>query len=220
MIPIRDVVPVRTAPLVTTALIGVHLVVFAVWLVSARNGAASSAFLHAWGYVPAEAGPLRAFTSLFLHGGLIHISANVLALWVFGGTVEDRLGHARFLTFYVVTGLVGLLVDAWLVPARPTPLLASSGAVAGVLGAYLALFPKSKVLVLVPLGITWEVIEIPATWCLLLWFGLQVLGNLPHPLDMAGTVAFSMPAAGLTAGLALVWVFRRRERLRVEWWSA
>jgi membrane associated rhomboid family serine protease len=157
---------------------------------------------------------------MFVHSGLLHIGGNLLSLWIFGDNVEDRLGHGRFLAFYLAAGFAAALAETWASPGSTLPLVGASGAIAGVMGAYLVLFPRSRVLVLVPIFIVyWEVVEMPAVFFLAAWFALQVLGGLARPLAGGGGVAFWAHAGGFLAGVLLIWLLRRRERLRVEWWS-
>jgi membrane associated rhomboid family serine protease len=220
MIPLRDVIPSRTTPFVTLALIGVNALVFVRQLAFIGDQPAEIQFFYAWGLVPAEFSWTAAVTSMFVHSGLLHIGGNLLALWIFGDNVEDRLGHGRFLVFYLAAGLTAVLAETWASAGSQLPLVGASGAIAGVMGAYLVLFRRSRILVLVPIFFFyWEVIEMPALVFLGLWFALQVLGGLARPVAGAGGVAFWAHAGGFLAGVALVWVLRRRERLRVDWWS-
>jgi len=220
MIPVRDVIPARTTPFVTLVLIALNLLVFAVQFTTARMEPAVTDFLFAWGMVPAEFAWRPALTSLFVHAGLAHLGGNVLALWLFGPTVEDRMGHLRFCAFYLATGISAVLVAVWLSPETMTPLVGASGAVAAVAGAHLALFPHSKVLMLVPSVRTgWDVIEVPAALLAVLWLALQLLGGFAQPLEVRGSLGVLTPLAGLAVGLVLIWILRRPERFRVEWWG-
>ncbi len=220
MIPIRDVIPSRTTPYVTVTLIVATALVFLRQLAFIGDEPAATQFFLTWGLIPAEFSWATALTSLFVHSGLVHVGGNLLALWIFGENVEDRLGHARFLVFYLAAGLVAGLAETWASPASSTPIVGANGAIAAVMGAYLVLFGRSRVLVLAPLFFfSWEVVELPALFLLGLWFALQILGGLARPVAGAGGVAFWTHAGGLLAGLVLVWLFRRRDRLRVEWWS-
>ncbi len=221
MIPLRDVIPSRTTPWITIALIAANLVVFVRELGLYDDPEALSAFFYTWGLVPAEFSWPSAFTSMFVHSGLLHVGLNLLSLWIFGDNVEDRLGHGRFLLFYLSTGLAATLAETWANPASPIPLIGASGAIAGVMGAYVVLFPRSRVLVLLPiLIIYWEIIELPAALVLGVWFAMQILGGLARPADAGGGVAFWAHAGGFVAGVILGWPLRRRERERPDWWSA
>jgi len=221
MIPLRDVIPSRTTPWITIGLVAANAVVFVRELGLYGDPNALSAFFFAWGLVPAEFSWTSAVTSMFVHSGLLHVGGNLLSLWIFGDNVEDRLGHGRFLAFYLGTGLVAALAETWANPASPIPLIGASGAIAGVMGAYVVLFPRSRVLVLVPiLIIYWEILELPAALFLGVWFAVQILGGLARPLDADGGIAFWAHAGGFLAGVALGWPLRRRERERPDRWSA
>lgn len=220
MIPLRDVVPSRTVPYVTAALVGLSWLVFIAQLALASDEPAAARFYHTWGLVPAAFSWTSAFTSLFVHSGAVHAGSNALALWILGRSVEDRLGHARFLLLYVAGGLVAALAETWAHPASLTPVVGDGGAVAAVMAAYLALFRRSRILVLVPIFVVArDVVELPALFFLGVWLALQLLGGLARPLGAAGDAAFWTYAGGALAGLTLVWVLRRPERLRVEWWN-
>ncbi|HUL75269.1 MAG TPA: rhomboid family intramembrane serine protease [Vicinamibacterales bacterium] len=220
MIPIRDVIPSRTTPWVTTALIGANGLVFLYELTLSDRGL--MAFFYAYGLVPARFSWSAAFTSMFLHSGWVHIGGNMLSLWIFGDNVEDRLGHGRFLVFYLLVGLIANLAQTVAGPGSTLPLVGASGAIAGVMGAYFVMFPTSRVLVLLFLFVFVDVVEIPAVFFLGFWFLAQILGGVGRIADssVSGGVAFWAHAGGFLSGILLVWVFRKRERQRVDWWSA
>ncbi len=172
-----------------------------------------------YGVVPARyslpgfpAGPagliLPLFSAMFLHGGWLHILGNMIYLWVFGDNVEDRMGHGRFLVFYLLVGLLANLVHIYFNPLSEVPTIGASGAIAGVLGAYFLSFPRARVLTLIPIGIFLAPIEVPAIMLLFFWFALQVVNGLfAAP---AQTVAWWAHVGGFLAGLVLAGVFRRR----------
>jgi membrane associated rhomboid family serine protease len=145
----------------------------------------------------------------------------LLALWIFGDNLEDRMGHGRFLVFYLLAGLVANLAQTWASPASPFPLVGASGAIAGVMGAYLVLFPRSRVLVLVPIIFFIDIVEVPALLFLGIWFFMQLVGGVGSLADAGaiGGVAFWAQVSGFLTGLLGVSVFRRRERVAVDWWS-
>jgi membrane associated rhomboid family serine protease len=179
-------------------------------------------FIVAFGLVPADFSWLAVLTSMFVHGGLMHAAGNMLYLWIFGDNVEDRMGHGRFLAFYLLCGAAAALAQTAAAPDSPVPMVGASGAIAGVMGAYFVLYPKSRVLTLIPFPIT--VVEIPAVYLLGLWFVMQFVNGLasmtpPEGGALAGGVAFWAHAAGFGAGVLLVLLFRRPERQRVEWWD-
>jgi membrane associated rhomboid family serine protease len=216
VIPLRDTIPSRTAPVVTVALIAVNVLVF---LHEATLGPQLPQFIERYGLVPYVfvhwgeqfGGPfdparfLPLFTSMFWHGGWGHLLGNMLYLWIFGDNVEDRLGHARFLLFYVGCGLVAALTQVALSPESTVPTVGASGAIAGVLGAYLISFPRSRVLTLV---LIWPV-EIPAIAYLVFWFVLQVLSGVSSlgQSDLSGGVAWWAHIGGFLAGIAAVALF-------------
>jgi membrane associated rhomboid family serine protease len=221
VIPLRDTIPSRTAPLVTVALIAVNVLVF---LHETTLGPYLPQFIEHYGLVPyvfvhwteqfgSPLDPARflpLFTSMFWHGGWAHLLGNMLYLWIFGDNVEDRLGHGRFLLFYVGCGLVAALTQVALSPDSTLPTVGASGAIAGVLGAYLVSFPRSRVLTLV---LIWPV-EIPAIAYLVFWFVLQVFSGVASlgQADAAGGVAWWAHIGGFLAGIAGVTLFAPRSR--------
>jgi membrane associated rhomboid family serine protease len=217
MIPLRDVIPSRTTPFVTIAIIVLNAVVFVYEL--ALPEPARTSFLLTHGLIPAHATALTILTSMFLHDGWVHVGGNMLSLWIFGDNVEDRMGHGRFLVFYLLMGAVAASAQIWSDPGSLIPVIGASGAIAGVMGAYLVLFPRSRVLVLVFLVFIVDVVEIPAVFFLAFWFVLQIAATVFRGPDIAQGVAVVAHAAGFAAGAAGVLLFRRRERQRVEWWS-
>jgi membrane associated rhomboid family serine protease len=217
VIPLRDVIPSRTTPFVTLGLIAANVIVFVYEL--ALPGPALTRFFFDHGLVPAEFTWAAAFSSMFLHSGWLHIGGNMLSLWIFGDNIEDRMGHARFLVFYLVVGLAATLAQAAADSGSGVPLIGASGAIAGVMGAYLVLFPSSRILVLVFLLFFIDVVEIPALLYLGFWFLLQIVGGAGRVGESGGGVAFWAHAAGFIAGIAGVLLFRRRERQRVDWWG-
>lgn len=220
MIPLRDVIPSRTTPVVTMALIALNALVFVRQLGLAPPEL--EAFIGVFGLVPAEFSWLAVVTSMFVHGGLMHVGGNMLYLWIFGDNVEDRMGHGRFLAFYLLSGAGAALAQTLAAPDSFVPMVGASGAIAGVMGAYFVLYPRSRVLTLLPFPIT--VVEIPAIWFLGLWFVMQFVNGVATlgpaaERSMGGGVAFWAHAAGFAVGAVLVFVFRRPERQRVEWWN-
>ena len=150
-------------------------------------------------------------TSMFLHGGWLHLLGNMWFLWIFGDNVEDAMGPVRFLLFYVLCGLVAGLAHYLLGPSSRLPTVGASGAIAGVLGAYVVLFPGARVLTLVPLGFFIRVMELPALAVIGIWFLIQVVSSaMTFGLSETGGVAFSAHVGGFIAGLGLVWIFRAR----------
>jgi membrane associated rhomboid family serine protease len=214
MIPLRDVIPSRTTPWVTLLLIAVNTLVFLSELALSDDDA--TAFIYAFGLVPAEFSWFSAFTAMFIHGGWIHIGGNLLSLWIFGDNIEDRMGHGRFFVFYVLAGLAGNLAQYAALPTSDIPLIGASGAIAGVMGAYLVLFPYSRVLVFVFI----DIVEVPAVFFLLFWFVIQLASGVGQLASIPGeNVGFWAHIGGFAAGVAGVWVFKRPERQKVDWWE-
>jgi len=216
MIPLKDDNPTRTFPFVNYTLIVACVLVF-LW--EASLGAHMQAAVLSYGLIPdvllgdARLPPELAvvppwatvFTSMFLHGSWMHLIGNMLYLWIFADNVEDRCGHFRFVVFYALCGVAAALAQALPDPDSQIPMVGASGAISGVLGAYLLLFPRAHVLVLAPvLGL----VRMPALLVLGLWFVMQLASELSAPPG-AG-VAFRAHIGGFVAGLVLLPVFRRR----------
>ena len=215
MIPLRDTLRSRTLPLVTVGLIALNVLVFVEQL---RAGPPADRLILAYGLVPARllhwdelGGPpgvlrfLPLLTSQFLHGGWLHLLGNLLYLWVFGDNVEDRLGHVKFLFFYLACGVAAGLAQVWADPSSPVPTVGASGAIAGVLGAYLVSFPKARVLTFVPIFFLPWLVEIPAVVFLVLWFLTQVLMAWAGVgREATGGVAWWAHVGGFLAGALLV----------------
>ncbi len=222
MIPLRDENPSRSFPVATVALMGASVAVFL--RMASAGDAGLLALVTAYGAVPARilADPLGAAPTLltytFLHGGWIHLGGNMLYLWVFGDNVEDRMGHAGFVAFYLLAGAAAGLAHTLLAPLSDRPLVGASGAIAGVLGAYLVLFPRARILSLVPLGLFTRVVAVPAVVFLPLWFVLQLVSGLATLGSEAEVVAWWAHVGGFVAGVILVPVFVRRRRPPPGWW--
>ena len=219
MIPLRDRNPTHRTPIVTLALIGACLAAFALELsVTATGGdPALAEFFERWGAVPAEiTAAIRAgdylgdamvgmLTSMFLHGGWLHLLGNLLFLWIFGNNVEDRLGRLPYLLFYLAGGIAAALTQVAIDPESRIPLVGASGAIAAALGAYIVLFPGARILSLVFLGFFYQLLEVPALIVLGFWFALQLLsGFASFGAETAqGGVAFFAHIGGFVFGLAL-----------------
>ena len=154
------------------------------------------------------------FTSMFLHGGLLHISGNMLYLWIFGDNVEDRLGHIRFFLFYIFCGLGAVLTHVILTPHSAVPVVGASGAIAGVLGAYLIAFPRTRVLTLIPIFFFFKLAELPAIIVLGFWFVIQFLNGylaLQTGVGEGGGVAWFSHIGGFLLGIAGVLILKKRK---------
>jgi membrane associated rhomboid family serine protease len=220
MIPLRDVIPTRTWPVVTVSLIVLNVLAFL--HEQTLGDRALEQFVRHWGLVPVDFAWDRVVTSMFLHGGWAHIGGNMLYLWIFGDNVEDRMGHGRYLVFYLLCGAFAALAQTYIHPDSAVPMIGASGAISGVLGAYLVLFPHSRVLTIVPIVFFIQLLEVPAIVLLGLWFVMQLFSGVGSSLTRTadvGGVAFWAHVAGFVAGLGLVYVFRQPERQTVEWWD-
>ncbi|MBT8132185.1 MAG: rhomboid family intramembrane serine protease [Gammaproteobacteria bacterium] len=224
MIPLQDDNPSSIRPYVNFALIGACAIAF-VWQLSL--GADGQAAIFAFGVIPAvllqdaqlASGlaiippQLTIVTSMFLHGGWMHFIGNMLFLWVFGDNVEDSMGHYRFILFYLVCGTAAALAQAIPEPGSTIPMIGASGAISGVLGAYVLLYPHARVLVAIPLGFYLHTMKLRAGWVLGLWFALQLFSELTTPPGAAG-VAFRAHIGGFVAGMLLIPLIKyRRFRL-------
>lgn len=219
MIPLRDVIPSRTTPYVTIAIIAVNVAVF---LFELSMGRAATRFAFEFGLIPAAFSWSAVLTSMFLHGGFLHVGGNMLFLWIFGDNVEDRMGHGRYLLFYLLCGTAAALAQTAMSPGSEVPLIGASGAIAGVMGAYLVLYPHSRIVTLIWIVFFVDFVEIPAIFFLGFWFLLQFVsgvGTVAAGAGSQGGVAFWAHVAGFVVGLLGVFVFRRPERQQVEWWD-
>ena len=212
MFPISDVIPSRTVPAVTIGLIAVNVLVFLYQLTlpdpELQIFVARYAVIPAWFTLPSLV------TSQFLHGGFMHVGGNMLYLWIFGDNVEDRLGHVRFLVFYLFAGVVAAVLQMLFNPFSTVPMVGASGAIAGVMGAYFVLYPHSRVLTVVFLFLFVDLVEIPAIFFLGIWFLMQLLSGVGSigVSNIGGGVAFWAHVGGFVAGLGLGGVLRRRDR--------
>jgi membrane associated rhomboid family serine protease len=212
MFPLRDENPSQSTPVITRVLIVLNAAAFVYQLMM---GAGLGPFMYTWGMVPARitlaarygeeslAGPgFTLLTSMFLHGGWLHLVGNMWYLWIFGDNVEDRLGRGRFLLFYLTAGVVAALIHYALHPVSRVPTVGASGAIAGVLGAYLVAFPRARVVTLVPLFPFFQVMALPAVLVLGLWFVMQFFsGFLALGYGGGGGVAWWAHIGGFAFGL-------------------
>jgi membrane associated rhomboid family serine protease len=223
MVPIRDTLPTRTFAGVNLTLIAANVVVFALEVV---GGPEVEAVLGSWALVPATllAHPAASvpmlFGHMFLHGSIAHIAGNMLFLWIFGDNVEDAFGHVRYLLFYVTCGLGAAFAQIALTPHSTVPMVGASGAISGVLAAYMVLYPRSPIQVLNPIPLLWLFwglfIWLPA-WLVIIEFFVL---NLWYAFTASGgsSVAFAAHVGGFLAGLALLPVMRAR-RVESSRWS-
>ena len=219
MLPVADVIPSRTTPWMTVALIATNLLAF---LYALSLPPADIAFwMEHLAFVPVEATWTTATTSLFLHGNSLHLALNIIVLWIFGDNVEDQLGHGRFLALYLLSGYAAWAASLWAAPMSSVALMGAGGAIAGIMGAYFVMFPRSRVLILVPARSILDAIELPAVLVAAAWFSLQALSlaRLDRPFEGLSLSLWPY-AGGAVAGMLAVRVIRRPERQRVEWWGA
>ncbi|MGC2855941.1 rhomboid family intramembrane serine protease [Novispirillum sp. DQ9] len=223
MIPLHDDNPTTLRPVVTITLIVLCIVVF-LWQVSLPERAAFAATI-GYGAIPAvlfgqahlppalEAVPPFAtlLTSMFLHGGWLHIIGNMLYLWTFGNNVEDSMGHGRFVLFYLLCGIAAALAHAVQDIQSTVPMIGASGAISGVLGAYLLLYPRARILVLVWLGLFVTTVKVPAMVVLGFWILLQLVNlGIAAASEDSGGVAWMAHLGGFVAGMVLLPVFKKR----------
>lgn len=234
MIPLRDTIPSSRFPIVTLCLIGINALVFLAEI--GLTPQAQAYFFQQWGVVPLrfthprlQANYATLLSSMFIHGGWMHIIGNMWTLWIFGDNVEDRMGRGGFLLFYVLSGLAAGALHIVTNPASTVPTVGASGAIAGVMGAYLLLFPHATVVTLVPIFFFLQVIELPAVFFLVFWFLIQLfsgtLSLAAAGAQQAGGVAWWAHIGGFVVGL--LWavplrrrsgIVRRRRRYDDNWW--
>jgi len=224
MFPLRDNVPSRRYPVVMVAVIAANVFVFLYEMSLSRAGL--EMLIQEFGVVPARfrdasgllvpANALPLFTNMFLHGGWMHLIGNMWYLWIFGDNVEDRMGHGRFLLFYVLGGLGAGLTHVFFNPGSPIPSVGASGAIAAVLGAYLVSYPKARVVTLVPIFFFLQIMELPATLVLGFWFVVQLfsgVGSLAvSTVQATGGVAYWAHIGGFVTGMLLLPLFVERHR--------
>jgi membrane associated rhomboid family serine protease len=220
MIPLRDVIPSRTTPFVTFSLIIANVLVFLYEL--SLPATQLNALVASGGIVPVHTGWLTPalFTSMFLHSGPSHLVGNMLFLWIFGDNIEDRFGHGRYLMFYLAAGMAAGAAQAIAAPDSAIPIIGASGAIAAVMGAYIVLFPKSRVVMLIWLLFYIDFVEIPAVLFLGFWFVFQFIGVLgASAADPGGGVAFVAHLGGFVLGAGLSRILARPERADSSWWD-
>ena len=217
MIPIRDELKTHRTPIVNYLLIAVNVLVF-IWMFLNQGRFESIVYEH--GLIPASlldgiqlSEIVDIFTSMFMHGGWMHLAGNMLYLWIFGDNIEDRLGHLRYLLFYLAGGIAAALLEIVITPYSQVPMVGASGAIAAVLGAYMVLYPNSRVYTFIPLGFFARLRLMPAIVVLGMWFVLQLfngVGSLGY-VDQGGTAYFAH-IGGFIFGLAIGWLFKKQGR--------
>jgi membrane associated rhomboid family serine protease len=229
MIPLRDEVPTRNFPIITVILIAVNVMVYLYQLFLAPP--AYEAMLYKWAFIPIEytravqvvpelSVPygVTIFSSMFLHGGFMHLAGNMLYLWIFGNNIEDYLGKVKFIIFYLISGIAAVATFTVVDPASEVPLIGASGAIAGVMGAYMVLYPNARVHTLIFLGFFIQSVRVPAKILLIFWFVLQVISGLP---TLAGPSRGGVAFFAHVGGFAFGWLYFKltRKRPAYDYWG-
>jgi membrane associated rhomboid family serine protease len=213
MIPLRSSERTYSTATVTLTLIAINLLVFFYELT--LSGWRLNYFIASYGVVPDHFNIFSLLTSMFIHGGWLHILGNMWFLWVFGRGIEDILGHAKFLFFYLACGLAAGIIHVLVNANSPVPTVGASGAIAGVMGAYLIKFPRARIVTLVPIIIFITTVDIPAAFLLLYWFAIQFfsgVGSVGYSQASSGDVAWFAHIGGFLAGMGLVLLMPTRQR--------
>jgi membrane associated rhomboid family serine protease len=219
VIPFKDDNPTRTFPYVTIIIIGINVVVYLMEVLSPESsrqivysyGAIPYAIIHFRSVQPISP-VLTIFTSMFMHGGILHIAGNMLYFWIFGNNIEDVLGHVRFIFFYLICGVIAAYSYALTSPSSTVPMIGASGAIAGILGAYLLLFPKARVHTLIFFGIFIQIVRLPALIVIGFWAIIQLVSGLfAEGMQAQGGIAWFAHVGGFATGLLTIklWLPRR-----------
>ncbi|HEV2688928.1 MAG TPA: rhomboid family intramembrane serine protease [Bryobacteraceae bacterium] len=214
MIPLRSSERHYTAPTVTLVLIAINVVVF-LYELSLGSGWMLNRFIAIYGLVPDRLNYASLVTSMFIHGGFLHILGNMWFLWIFGRGIEDILGHGKYLFFYLACGVAAALVHILVNSNSTVPTVGASGAIAGVMGAYLIKFPGARIVTLVPIIIFFTTIDLPAAFLLLYWFAIQFfsgVGSVGYSQASSGDVAWFAHIGGFLTGMGLILILRPRQR--------
>ena len=218
MFPLKDNIPARVFPVVNIGLIIVNI---AAYVYAVSHGESTGSFLSEYGFVPARflghwdlldfsAQLVPVYSSMFLHGSVLHLVGNMWMLWIFGDNVEDAMGHGRYLFFYLLCGMASVASQAFVLPLSTVPMIGASGAISGVLGAYFCLYPRARILTFVPIFIFLYLVEVPSYFFLGLWFFIQFLqgwANYSSSGGVASGVAWWAHVGGFVAGVLMVRLF-------------
>ncbi|HTX36302.1 MAG TPA: rhomboid family intramembrane serine protease [Bryobacteraceae bacterium] len=213
MFPLRDTQPSYSKPVVTYALIAVNILVFLYEF--SLDDYSRNQFIALWGLTPDNFSVLNIFTSMFLHGGWLHVLGNMWFLWIFGDNIEDILGHGKYLLFYLLCGVAAGLTQTLMTEGSRVPMVGASGAIAGVMGAYMVKFPRSRIDTIVFIFIFFTRIDVPAWLMLIYWFAVQFfsgVGSIGYSQASQGGTAFFAHIGGFLTGIALVNLLGARER--------
>ena len=223
MIPLKDDNPTYSTPIITYFIIGICVIVFLLEISSSNYK--SGAIFYSWGVIPASlihnlqlpdevyrVPPIiTLFTSMFMHGGFMHLIGNMLYMWIFADNIEDGLGKTKFVIFYLLSGIAAALTQVYMNTESTIPMVGASGAIGGVLGAYIVNYPKAKVLVLIPLGFFSQIVRVPAIFVLGIWFLLQFVSSALSG-SSGGGVAYGAHIGGFVFGAIAILFFNRRPR--------
>ena len=212
MFPLRDTQPSSSRPVVTTLLIAINVAIFLHQV--SLDPYSRNEFISVYGLTPAHFHVTGLLTSMFLHGGWIHLIGNMWFLWIFGDNVEDILGHGKYLVFYLLCGLGAGVAHMFFNFFSPVPTVGASGAIAGVMGAYMVKFPRSRVLTLVFIFVFFTTVEVPAVVMLAYWFLIQLFSGVEtigYSHLSQGGVAWFAHVGGFVAGIVLVYAMRARQ---------
>jgi membrane associated rhomboid family serine protease len=215
MIPLRDTQPSRTTPLITVGIIVVNVLVF-LYQVSLDRFSLNY-FIGEFGVIPDRLRYMSLITAMFLHGGWLHLAGNMWFLWIYGDNVEDILGHGKYLLFYLLCGVAAALLQIAMNSDSRVPMIGASGAIAGVMGAYLIKFPRARILTLIPVFLFFTTVEVPAVFILLYWFVIQFfsgVGSIGYSHLSQGGVAWFAHVGGFVAGMLLILVLGTRDPYR------
>ena len=220
MIPLKDDNPTNSTPIITYIIIGICVVVFLLEISSPNYS--SGALFYSWGVIPASlvhnlqvpeeiyrVPPMATLiTSMFMHGGFMHLIGNMLYMWIFADNIEDELGKTKFIIFYILSGIAAALTQVYMNTESTVPMVGASGAIGGVLGAYIVNHPRAKVLVLIPLGFFTQIIKVPAIFVLGIWFILQFVSSA-FSSSSGGGVAYGAHIGGFIFGAIAILFFNR-----------
>jgi hypothetical protein len=226
MIPLRHTLPIHTPPVVNRAIVAINVAVFIALLFL---GPRTESLINIFGFIPGRLVNPSMFayapwevvitlvTSLFLHGGLVHLFGNMMYLWVFGGAIEEAMGHLRYLVFFVVCGVVGSLTHTLLFPHSPVPSIGASGSIAGVLGAFLVLHPRARIATLFPLVVYWAIAEVRAALFLPVWFAMQFFNGFlalaaAQRTEQAAGIAWWAHVGGFLFGAIVGAIYRMKRK--------
>jgi membrane associated rhomboid family serine protease len=214
MFPIRDTQPSYSKPVVTLVLIVVNILVFLFEF--SLDEYSLNAFIAQYGLIPENFHVANIFTSMFLHGGWLHVLGNMWFLWIFGDNIEDILGHGKFLVFYLMCGVAAAVLQVSVSPDSRIPMIGASGAIAGVMGAYMVKFPRARIRTLAIIVFFITTFEVPAWLMLIYWFGLQLVGGFGSIAEtqysQSGGTAFLAHVGGFIAGMILIYAMGTRQR--------